>query len=319
MKKTLPMRLIILSLLLVFTGFRSQSGFPVLKGLYLGQNPPGIVPELFAPDIFSKTQPEWAFDSVFSQCGNEFYFTQFDQEKKINIMMCMKRVSDKWTKPEEVSFNGKFNNNNLCISPDGFRIFFKSWRPLPGNTKPEKTSYIWYVHRTNSGWSEAQPVNYINKYLPAGHPSVSNDGTLYFRYRGKDDNGNADTHLSNFVNGSYSTPVNLGSILNTEYIEGDVCVAPDESFIIVACWDRPDNSGESDLYISFRDSEGEWSTLKNMGRPINTELNENNAMLSPDGKYLFFMRVRVENEVAMCDTYWVDSKIIETLRPIEIK
>jgi Tol biopolymer transport system component len=90
-------------------------------------------------------------------------------------------------------------------------------------------------------------------------------------------------------------------------------VAPDESFLIVSCWNRPDNRGVSDLYISFRNSNGEWSRLQNMGESLNSDLDENCPTLSPDGKYFFFDRrnpVTGENNI-----YWVDARIIENLNP----
>jgi hypothetical protein len=297
-----------------------------------------MTPEIFAPEIFSKTQPEWAFDSVFSPCGTEFYFTKYFAEEDVSKIMCMKRVNDEWTKPEAVSFNGFYNNNNLCISPDGFRIFFKSWRPLPNNNTPEETSYIWYVHRTKGGWSEAQPVEYINEYLPAGHPAVSNTGTLYFRYRGKDNKGNADTHKSRFVNGTYSTPENLSHTLNTKYIEGDVCVAPDESYIIYLR--RGDKGfGGVDLFISFKNEDGSWTEGKNMGSDINSSATEYCPTVSPDGRYFFFtsnrrmytpysetpLSYKKKLEIlgspgnGFGDIYWVDARVIEELKPDELK
>ncbi len=32
---------------------KDKSDFPVLTGFYLGQNPPGLTPEIFAPGIIS--------------------------------------------------------------------------------------------------------------------------------------------------------------------------------------------------------------------------------------------------------------------------
>ena len=140
-------------------------------------------------------------------------------------------------------------------------------------------------------------------------------GTLYFPARLDDSIGKSDIYRSQFVNGSYGAPVNLGSTINTKYIEGDLCVAPDESFLIVSCWDRPDNNGESDLYVSFRKNDGSWTTLKNMGKPINTKYNENCPTISPDGKYFFYISVDVDSKTANCYTSWVDAKIIAELKP----
>jgi hypothetical protein len=298
----------------LFCQFRGKE-WPIYKGDYLGQDPPGFKPKIFVPQIFSRQKPEWVCDCVFSPCRNELYFTVFDQKKKNCQIMCTKRVNNIWTKPEPVPFNSQHNNLNLCISTDGYRIFFKSWRPLPGHTTTEKHSFIWFVHRTKGGWSNPQPVAYDHVFLPAGHPSISYNGNLYFRYRSKDNTGNADTHISRFKNGSYTTPENLGSNFNTEYIEGDVSIAPDESYLVVGCWERPDNNGECDLYVSFHKGDGSWTALKNMGKSINKVHIENNPTITPDGKYLFYMSVEQTGEAPTCSTYWVSTKIIEELRP----
>ncbi len=51
-----------------------QKDFPKLTGPYLGQKPPGITPELFAPGISSKVQPEWVFCTEFSPEGKYFFY-----------------------------------------------------------------------------------------------------------------------------------------------------------------------------------------------------------------------------------------------------
>jgi hypothetical protein len=115
-------------------------------------------------------------------------------------------------------------------------------------------------------------------------------------------------------NYSAFNPINLGNSINTKHAEGDMCVAPDESFLVISCWRRPDNNGERDLYISFRNKiDGSWTKLINMGKIINNEHNENCPMISPDGKYFFFFRYDPTTKKAM--TYWIDIKIIENLKP----
>ena len=57
-----------------------------------------------------------------------------------------------------------------------------------------------------------------------------------------------------------------------------------------------------------------------MGDQINSELVENGVQLTPDGKYLLFNRSEeLENEDGSTywesTRYWVDAKIIDTLRP----
>ena len=285
-----------------------------MRGPYLGQKPPGMTPVLFASEILTSYKPNYSFCSVFSPDGNEFYFCTGDKTCDI---VCMKRVDNRWTQPETVSFNSQYNDIDMRISVDGFRIFFQSWRPLPGSSVPDSHGLLWFSVRTKRGWREPQPVKCADTILRAGYPDISSRGTLYFSMRDMN-TGNVDIHCSRFINGSYGPPENLGNSINTDYVEGDLCVSPDESFIIVSCWDRPDNIGgaEGDLYVSFRKEDGSWTKLKNMGEAINTEYIENCPTISPDGRYFFFQRF---NGINKSETYWVSARIIQGLKPAELR
>ena len=284
-----------------------------LKGPYLGQKPPGRTPEVFAPGILSYDKIG-AFCSVFTPDGNEFYYVRFikDEEGSGRIYWT-RRVNNIWAEPEPVPFGSDYPENDMRISPDGSKMFWRSWRPLPGKSNKEDRSCIWYSNRKEDGWNKPQPLKCVDEYFRAGYLDVTNNGTLYFPTRREDGYGEGDIYRSRYINGAYTMPENLGSTINTPYSEGDLCVDPDESFLIVSCWNRPDNRGVSDFYISFRNSNGEWSGLKNMGEPINSDLEENCPTLSTDGKYFLFNR---RNPVTgESNIYWVDTEFIEDFRP----
>jgi Tol biopolymer transport system component len=310
---------ILLNILVPFILFISLSAYqeilPALKDPYFGQKPPGMTPEIFAPRIMENDR-NW-FNVVYSPDGNELYFvTDIDANETADILW-MRNIDGIWTDPEPVPFNSKFNDLNMCLSADGYRFFFRSKRPLPGNTAPsEDRHFLWSTTRTKEGWSNPQLVEYAGyERITTAYQSITNDGTLYFASPGEI--GDLDIHCSRFIGGSYTTPMNLGRPLNTEYSEADLFIARDESFIIASCWDRPDNNGESDLYISFRKRDGSWTRLINMGEPINDKYIENCPMISPDGKYFFFIRYNPETEIAI--TYWVSARIIEALKPEDLK
>jgi hypothetical protein len=293
----------------------TTSKFPVLKGPYLGQEPPGMIPETFAPGILSD-EKIGAFCSIFSPDGNEFYYVRFlkgvDGSGRIYFL---KRVNNIWTKPKPAPFSSQYPENDMRFSPDGKKMFWRSWRPLPGKKHQEEYSCIWYSERLKDGWSKPRPLKCPDGYLRAGYIGVTNSGTLYFPARREDSHGKGDIYRSRFINGAYTIPENIDGKINTQYSEGDLCVAPDESFLIVSCWNRPDNRGVSDFYISFHEKNGEWSRLKNLGEPINSDDEENCPTLSPDGRYFLFNRRNVTT--GKSDIYWVDAKIIDELRPKE--
>lgn len=82
-------------------------------------------------------------------------------------------------------------------------------------------------------------------------------------------------------------------------------------------WDGIKDSGfgNVDLYISFRQHDGSWGDAINMGDKINTDAYEAGPKVTPDGKYLFFVRNMGSDKFENVDIFWVGAHIIETLRP----
>ena len=53
-----------------------ETDFPKLNGPYLGQKPPGMTPELFAPEIFKQVPGNSVHSAPsFSYDGKEMYYT----------------------------------------------------------------------------------------------------------------------------------------------------------------------------------------------------------------------------------------------------
>jgi len=123
--------------------------------------------------------------------------------------------------------------------------------------------------------------------------SVSKSGTLYFGGTGPE---GAGTYSSRLVNGEYTMPTRMGAAINTG---GAICpyIAPDESYLLFARM-REDEK----FYVSFRSKDGEWLPAVAVGEGMNGMC----PLVSPDGKYLFFLGEGV---------VWADAKMIEALRP----
>ncbi len=276
--------------------------FPVLKGEYLGQKPPGIKPEVFAPGIVSTTQGE--FNAAFSPDGKEFYFSVNEPSGR-ETMKFMTRKDNQWTPPQAVPFVSPQNDCDPLFSFDGQRLYFISTRP-----KKEKAGSsdwnIWYVERTDADWSE--PINIgppVNSDVDEYYVSLTKDGTIYFSSNRAGGLGSFDIYRSRFVDGHYAKPENLGASINTKYLEHDPFIAPDESYILFTSVDRPEGFGTGDLYISSRRKDGTWTKSKNMGKAFNTSGYDFCPIVSPDGKYFFFTR--------RGDIYWVSVKAIQKL------
>ncbi|MCP5108170.1 MAG: hypothetical protein GY950_32585, partial [bacterium] len=275
---------------------QKQDDFPVLKGPYLGQKPPGLTPEIFAPGIVSTGKNE--INGVFTPDGKEFYFSMFNPGKGYTIMV-MKEESEGWTKPRAAPFSGDYSEVDMFITHDGKQLFFISKRPLKKNGPPSRGYQVWMMKRRDRGWGEPE---YLGPQVNPGprqlYPTVTTDGTIYFN-SGIKGYGKGDFFKSRYSDGKYTDPENLGDAVNTEYDETDAFVAPDESYVVFTSVERPDGFGSGDFYVSFRKGDA-WTKAQNMGKKINTSSSEFCPMVSPDGKYFFFTSRRKGSD----DIYW---------------
>jgi len=332
MKRFIAFGSIILCVSLILSQCTRKDDFPVLKGPYLGQKPPGTTPEIFSPGIVSTEHSE--FCSVFSPDGIEFYWSLSGAPYPAIVVMCQK--NGRWSNPEIVPFSGKYLDYDMAFTPDGKRLFFCSQRPMDGNGPPTGHTDFWFVERHVAGWSEPRHLDGpVSSKTPEYYPIFARNGTLYFSSTRPGGHGGGDIYRARFENGVFLEPENLGAPINTENGEGDLFIAADESYIIVTCYGRSDGIGSGDLYISFRREDGSWSSMKNMGFSVNSTANEHCPILSPDGKYLFFSsgrsrhsnyskeaitfneKVEIMNSWGNGrneDIYWVDARIIDILK-----
>lgn len=292
--------------LTVANSLSQQSEFPKLTGPYLGQKPPGIIPEIFAENITSAEYDNGGF--AFSPNGDEVIFFSIDKKGKY-LLHYSKLSNGCWIKPEKIFLSNSGNYIHPFFSTDGKKIFFGSDKRI----KPdEKVPYynIWVSEKLNDKWDEPTPLaTTINTgYENCG--SFSHDNKLFFRRVSPNTRG--DIFLSDYMDGEFTNPVKLSGEINTVYDESHPAVSSDGSYIIFSS-KRPGgfNRGKDELWISFKKENREWSEAVNMGKEINNGSNSSCATISPDGKYIFF--IRIENGVGV--SYWVSTKIIEELRP----
>jgi WD40-like Beta Propeller Repeat len=193
----------------------------------------------------------------------------------------------KWTEPEIAPFSGQYNDGEPCISPDGNRLFFKSNRPVTGQT-PRRDADIWFVEKTATGWGEPQHLDApINTDAYDWHPSVTKDGTLYFVSDRKAEKRANNIYRAPLINGKYTTVEMLPDEVNSDYHDMHAWISADEKVLLFVSDTRPDSFGQDDLYVSYNRN-GQWSQAKNLGPKINTRFYEYSAKISPDGKYLFY-------------------------------
>lgn len=266
----------------------------LISGVVQGQskldlsNPPAEV-SLFAEGFVSTYINERDF--ALSPDGNEIYFTiSTPQSTFQTIVFSQKNKYGSWSKPEVVSFGGKYSDLEPAFSADGKSLYFASNRPLKGNTP--KDFDIWIVERNGIGWGEPRNAGTsINTVSDEFYPSIARNGNLYFTAQYKNGVGNEDIFMARWKNGAYEKAVALDTAINSKGYEFNAFVDPDEQFILFTGYGRKDDTGRGDLYVSLKDATGNWLPAKNIKFLNSTKL-DYCPYVSPDKKILFFTSER---------------------------
>ena len=76
--------------------------------------------------------------------------------------------------------------------------------------------------------------------------------------------------------------------VNTQDNEGAQSLSTNGKYLFFTACNRPKGFGGCDIYLTRRDSKGNWSKPMNMGSTINSEYWESQPSISPDSKTLYF-------------------------------
>lgn len=202
-----------------------------------------------------------------------------------------------WSIPVPMSFSSEFHDMNPHVTHNGIRMYFDSFRPLPGHTKRNAQGGIWFVERIGEDWGEVQ-------YFGQGTcVTISKKGTMFYQDR----SSKQGILKRSLEKGEYAAPEPVRGGVN-KYLAVHPVIAPDESYLIIDAF-NPDGQGKGrypDHYVCFHKEGDYWSEPINLGDSINGELINNCAAVSHDGKYLLYAYDG--------DIYWVDAKVIDEIK-----
>jgi hypothetical protein len=287
---------------------QTETHFLDTKDAYFGLTPPGLIPEVFAPGIVSDSTWAEHCQVAVSPKGDEIYWSAWtgaykteDGSKNTEQIFYSKFENGKWSKPALAEFvkNNPYGlNGGPSFSPDGEKIFFyqtkSPWVSSDMNT--------YYVEKTNGKWGD-KPINIGQPYNEGSQnysPIFTKKGNAYKNLWGK---------ISKYTYENDKFTLTDSIVIHKDFRQAwNFYMSPNEDYIIFA--DRHEGGyGDIDLYISFKTNDENWGYPINMGAKINTELRERFPMVSPDGKYLFFMR-HTETQ----DIFWVSTEVINELK-----
>ena len=254
---------------------------------YLVCNYTANEPSIVGEGIISTPQDE--FGGSLSQDGKTIYFDRSVPPHYLYTLWESHLVGNNWSAPEILPFSGQYRDSDPVLSPDGNKLLFVSDRPVNG--KDPHHYEIWMSQREGDKWSEPKNLGPVVNTHSQYFASMASNGNLYFSATIADNDSEIDIFVSKFINEKYTTPVNLGPAINGKGIVNiEAFVSPDEKFLLIGAFNRPDSIGSSDIYVSYNQN-GKWSAPLPVS-VINTPAREYSPRLTPDGKRLIFTSER---------------------------
>lgn len=134
--------------------------------------------------------------------------------KEVHLYKMVKKDTT-WSEPKELSFNRKgYSYQHPALSPDGKKLYFSSNQP------GGKGSFDLYYVNILSDDTYSEPVNLgetINTANREHFPFIDKNGHLFFASNGHLGLGMLDNFVSELVGGKFTTPLNLGVPINSQY------------------------------------------------------------------------------------------------------
>lgn len=300
--------------------FAQQTSIPFelsrYSGEYLGMRKPDGQPQKFAPGFIS-IENETTHCLVFSPDGNHLVYTWADSTWSHWGIKYSRQVDCKWLEPFLLKFKGSDKVPfNPTFSDDSMNIIFT----MESIKWPDTDIYS--IALTDSGYSSVPkrldtPIN--TSGLDFGY-FMDKDGSIYFTGRRDEFTGGLfDVYVCSKENGNYVTR-NLKA-LNSVLDDAAPFISPDGTYMVyeqmvnetgMVYNDSTARIIRIDLFVSFKDRQGNWATPINLGERINSDKYKSyRPVISPDGKFLFYSQT-TKNGAAV---YWVSTSIIERLRP----
>ncbi|NER12101.1 hypothetical protein GWK08_01485 [Leptobacterium flavescens] len=280
------------------------------RNSYFGQDPPGTLPELFAPSLVNTDAIE--INAVYNASFTELFFTRIIDDRF--VIHHSELIDGNWTKPQPIQMYEDQKNASVAIDPsitqDGNTMYFLGINPVDRSkgSKPD----IYRSQKIDGKWQIAEKVGYpiSTEEYAESYPVVVADGSIYFTSDRPESIGKRDIFRAQYLGeGKFDTPVNIGTEINSKENQRSTYVSPDESFLITG----NTYTKEGGFAISFK-KDNKWQTpvYFDLGEPLEKNWIYFCPYMSPDNKYFFFSK-RYSDPVGSGwkgavkgEVYWVD-------------
>ncbi len=212
----------------------------------------------------------------------------------LNLYISEKKSDGSFAEP--IQYSSKLsevnkNTGNASLTADGSEIFFTR----NDNMLNKQNTYSLQLFSAKSGeterWKDVEKLPFCSSNHNFMHPAVSPDGKLLFFASNRAGGfGGTDLWVSERNNSEWDKPENLGPAVNTTANEGFPFVALDGKLYF--CSKGHPGFGGFDIFVTYKDENGAWQPATNLGKPINSPLDDISIYLANDQRSGYFTSSR---------------------------
>jgi outer membrane protein OmpA-like peptidoglycan-associated protein/tetratricopeptide (TPR) repeat protein len=194
-------------------------------------------------------------------------------------------------KAKSEPFKGPVNDFLHC-GPASFDqqdnlMFFTRNTALRGKNEAGSANMgLYYSYRRSGKWLPAKPFKYNSKNYSIGHPALFNNGReMYFVSDMPGGYGGTDIYYSKYSGNTWTNPVNLGPVVNSE--GNELFPFVDKEGNLYFSSDGHTGFGGLDIFqTNLKD--GVWTKPSNLGKPVNSGYDDFGITLDKSGKSGYF-------------------------------
>ncbi|MEO1654339.1 MAG: putative Ig domain-containing protein, partial [Bacteroidota bacterium] len=307
--KRSPMKYCFFLSLLFFISFSCsiQKQEEKQSSLYLGQVAPDSIPQVFMKGIIS-VPDRFDMGLAIAPDNSSLVFGVADPTRPEETCLYLMHLKDgEWSKPDKSFLSNNVNTFFPMFDPAGKKLYF-------AKSDEDKDTDLWVARFENKQALNPQPLDSLinSPYREAGQGRTLY-GDFYFTSN-RDRLQACCGDIYYYGLDSIGSPqVQKETTLSTPFDEESFFLSPEGDFIIIQAW-KPEFESKHDLYISYRNKEGSWTTPERLNSSINSPAIEQRPFVTYDNQFLFFSRTstyEVEGQTQYeSDIYWLSTRSI---------
>jgi len=251
------------------------AGILLTSTLTAQQQPYTIAKTPFSTDLYDEFAP------VFYKSGLVFCTDRGQAVNSQGHRVIKMFYADTLVKPGSARLFSKYLTTKLNDGPATFdrncdTIYFSRNLVVEGNFKLLSTYRnklgLFYAFPEEKGWSKARELRFNTEWFNVTMPCLSHDGKrLYFASDKPDGYGGMDIYYSNWKNGYWEDPINLGPLVNTKGNETYPFI--NETGELFFSSDGLEGMGGKDIYVT-KQRGSEWFPPVRLQAPLNSEYDD---------------------------------------------